>query len=390
MVVPPDTATAPAPLARDVVFVIDVSGSMGGASLRQARASLERALGLLGPDDRFNIIAFESSHRALFQSPLPARAPHLDRARGWVRALEAGGGTEMMGALQRALPPTLPLPDGETERPPRLRQVVFITDGAVGNEQALFDEIERRRGEARLFTVGIGSAPNSWFMRRAAAAGRGSFTHIGDTGEVAERMDALFQHLASPVSADIQVHWPAGNSVETWPRRVPDLYRGEPVLLAAKLSGPATGSVTVTGRTADTSWQRELTLQPAAAGHAGVAALWARRKIAGLLGERRPGEPQDSARGPVLELALAHSLLSPYTSFVAVEERPARPRQAPLAATPVPNTRPRGQSPQPFAYPQTATTGPARVWLGSLALFLALLVHVMRRPEADRDGPDGA
>ena len=110
--------------------------------------------------------------------------------------------------------------------------MVFLTDGAVGNETALFARIEQRLGDSRLFTVGIGSAPNSHFMTRAAHFGRGTFTYIGRPEEVQSRMQALFQKLESPVLSDIELHWPQGTAVEAWPRRIPDLYAGEPLLVA--------------------------------------------------------------------------------------------------------------------------------------------------------------
>ncbi|MFV0278724.1 MAG: hypothetical protein ACK5HY_16290, partial [Parahaliea sp.] len=232
--------------------------------------------------------------------------------------------------------------------------------------------------------VGIGSAPNSGFMWRAASAGRGFSVQVSRLDEVAARMGELFERIAAPLARDIAVDWP--QSVEAWPARVPDLYRGQPLLQAVHLgSQPPAGEVAVRGMLAGSAWQRQLTIapQPGNRQHAGVASLWAGQKIAGLLALKSAGSPEEEIRPAVLAVALAHQLLSPYTSFVAIQERISREAQAPLAPTAVPNTRPQGQSHQPYAYPATATTGPAKVFLGCLLAFIALLVHVMCRPEED-------
>lgn len=383
LVVPPATSRDSAAVSREIIFVVDTSGSMGGVSIEQARASLGDALQRLRPADRFNIIEFNSVHRALYRNPVPATRHHVQRATEFVRQLDASGGTEMMAALRAAL-----AMKGDADLPreaPTLRQVVFITDGAVGNEAALFEEIAATLGDTRLFTVGIGSAPNSWFMRRAADVGRGTHTYISDTAEVRQTMDALFEQLSAPAMLNVQVDWPG--EVEAWPARVPDLYHGQPLSLAVRFGPqPPVGEVSVSGDIQGRAWRQRVHLPPAAAaadsGHDGVASLWARRKITGLLDQRRLGIDEATVRAQVLPLALAHRLLSPYTSFVAVENIVSRRPADRAGSAAVPNTRPRGQSDQLFAYPRTATTGPAKAWFGLLALFAALLVHVLRQPEA--------
>lgn len=387
MVVPPTQAVAGEPLPREVVFVVDTSGSMGGVPIAQARASLERALQQLRATDRFNIIAFNSSYHSLYRTAMPATRKHLRRAQQFVRQLQASGGTEMLPALRAALEPAQP---AEMQREVRsLRQVVFITDGAVGNEEALFRDIAGRLGTTRLFTVGIGSAPNSWFMRKAANFGRGTHTHIGDLREVGVKMAELFAQLSRPVAVDLKVQWPT--AVEAWPQRVPDLYHGQPLSVAVNFGSQIpTGEVTVSGRIHGAPWRQRLQINGTVEGgrHAGVASLWARRKIAVLMDQIVAGREEAAVREEVLPLALQHQLISRYTSFVAVEEVIARPDNATLRSQAVANTRPRGQSPQSFAYPNTATTGPAKLWFTALALFLALILRVVRTEEVDRATPD--
>jgi Ca-activated chloride channel family protein len=168
MVMPPDVASeVPLSMPRELIFVVDTSGSMHGTSIAQAKKALSQALDGLSANDRFNIIEFNSITRALFHQSVAADAVNIAHARNFVQRLEANGGTEMRPALRLAL--------DSARSESYLRQIVFITDGSVGNEEELYTMIESRLGSARLFTVGIGSAPNSWFMRKAAELGRGTF-----------------------------------------------------------------------------------------------------------------------------------------------------------------------------------------------------------------------
>jgi len=179
MVMPPSLKHETQSPPREVTFVIDTSGSMDGPSIAQAKSALRSALARLEAEDSFNIIAFNSESSALLGQPLAATPEALHIADYFISKLEAGGGTEMMGALKMALA-NPGLGKKEETRKRRLQQVVFITDGAVGNEAELFRYVHNHLGDRRLFTVGIGSAPNSYFMRKSAQFGRGSYTVIGD------------------------------------------------------------------------------------------------------------------------------------------------------------------------------------------------------------------
>lgn len=368
-----------APPPRDLVLVVDRSGSMGGTPIAQARASVRAALAALRPGDRFNVIAFDDRVEALYRSAQPATPAALRAARRFVDHLDARGGTVMRPALDRALP-------AAEQGARRLRQVVFITDGAVGNERALFARIRERLGRARLFTVGIGSAPNSWFMRRAAEAGRGTFVHVGRREEAGPAMDRLLARLAKPVLTDIAVQWPAG--ADAVPAVVPDLYAGQPVLQAVALPGPLDGPVRLSGRRGGQPWSTRFAPGESAAAAPGVGALWARGRVQSLLDTLEVGAKRAAVRAEVLPLALAHQLLTPFTSFIAVEERRSRPAGAGVRDDAVPNTRPAGQAAQPFAFPATATTARAKAWAGLLLLFVAVvLVALHQENRADEPVP---
>lgn len=356
------------PTPREQIFIIDTSGSMHGTSIEQAKSALQRALVRLRQGDRFNVIAFNSTPTAFFPASVYATPRNLRLAGSFVASLVANGGTEMQSALEVAL-----------AKPPvesHLRQLIFITDGAVGNEDALFRLIGDRLGSGRLFTVGIGSAPNGWFMRKAAETGRGSYTMISAQREVGEKMDRLFGRIERPQVTDIRLDWPGGAIVDAYPGVVPDLYASEPVAVSVRIEGlPVPGaSLTVSGNTPAGVWRTDVSLDT---GHRspGVAALWARDRI-GELGDAIRTDPgNQSLRAAVVETALAHHLVSRYTSLVAVDRTPARAAGDALRSDAVPNALPHGQHTNAiFGFPDTATDAGQRLVRGALLLTLALLL----------------
>lgn len=363
-------------LAREIIFVVDTSGSMAGESMRQARTGLLKALDSLRAEDKFNVIEFNSSFRSWANKPQAASAAAVSDARDFVKQLEAGGGTAMAAPLLSALQ--------QKSDSRYVKQLVFITDGAISNESELFKIIHKNLGRARLFTVGIGSAPNSFFMRKAAQFGRGQFIYIGDVNEVEAKISALFETLSGTVLSNIEIRWPKHLDVEQWPKRLPDLYSGEPLLVLAKLSDKnetqaAIGKVVVTGQIAGNTkansssrtWTSQLNL-PAniVSDNKGIASLWGREKIADLLDQKHRGAKPELIAQQVLEVALKQQLLSPYTSFIAVEETQSRQKDKPLQQQRLANNPPKGQQ---LAYPKTATSAQFNVLMG-LVLMLAYLL----------------
>jgi len=315
-------------LAREVVFVIDNSGSMGGTSITQAKASLVYGLSRLQPGDRFNVIRFDHTMDVLFPDSVPADAAHIGHATAFVNALQAAGGTEMVPAMRAALT------DATHDDATTLRQVVFLTDGEIGNEHQLFETIAAMRGRSRVFMVGIGSAPNTYLMTRAAELGRGAYTHIGSVDQVEERMRGLFAKLENPAVTGLAVKF-SDATADIAPSVLPDLYRDEPLVLAAKLD-KLSGSVEIKGHIGDRPWSVSLPLANAAEGK-GLSKLWARRKIsdAEVARTTRQVSPEQADK-TILGLALQHQLVTRLTSLVAVDQTPSRPEGAPLKLTDLP------------------------------------------------------
>ncbi len=313
---PPATTSASLRRDRETVFVIDNSGSMSGESMTQAKAGLLLALDHLAPTDAFNIIRFDDTMDQLFQTAVPASEQNLARARRFVRSIEANGGTEMLPALKAALV------DDDPQNESQVRQVVFMTDGAIGNESELFAAIHDRLGRSRLFTVGIGSAPNAYFMTRAARQGRGTFTFMDDASKITEQSKKLFSALENPVLTDINFKLPRSAS-DAYPSPLPDLYAGEPVTMVIR-ADKLEGALTMTGQLNGREWSTSLNLADAKPA-TGLSQIWARAKISSIEESQFAGVPQEAVDSGVLKTALDFHLVSRLTSLVAVDVTPVRP-----------------------------------------------------------------
>jgi Ca-activated chloride channel family protein len=369
MVMPPASA-ARVRVPREVTFVLDHSGSMGGASIDQAKAALTLALNRLTPADTFNVIRFNHRTDSLYAVPQPASGANVRAAERYVAAIRADGGTEMLPALERAL--------AATEGGGRLRQVIFLTDGAVGNEAQLFAAIRERLGDRRLFTIGIGSAPNSHFMREAARLGRGTFTYIGSPAEVQDKMVALFRKVESPAVADIRLELAGAADAELLPAPIPDLYQGEPVVVALR-ARTLPAHVIVRGRSGSTAWERAVPIHTAVDG-AGLSTHWARMRIAALLDQRSADATDADVRRAVLEIALAHHLVSRYTSLVAVDVTPVRPADAGLTSHALATNLPHGWDYAALVGAgRGATPGVLHLVLGLTALLAAVVLSLCLR-----------
>jgi Ca-activated chloride channel family protein len=255
---------------------------------------------------------------------------------------------------------------------PRLmRQVIFITDGAVGNESELLQQVARELGDSRMFTVAIGHAPNSWFMRKAAEIGRGSYVHIGKPEEVAERMTALWGRIKLPALTDICVDW--GEGSEYYPEVIPDLYAGEPLWLLARLRTEPT-MIGLCGEFNGEDWTLDINGWDAASSDPGddnLARLWARKKIEALEDSLMFGADPELTKLEITGVALDYGLLTRHTSLVAVDRTPRRGQGELLATTDVPSLLPAGSSIRLAGYPQTATGWLAQLLLSAFVLLLA-------------------
>lgn len=326
-----ETKVAP----REMVFVIDNSGSMTGESMAAAKRSLVHALGTLREQDSFNVIRFDGTMTQLFEHAIPASPEQVALARTFAEGLEAAGGTEMLPALKAAL-----VDDNPTAA--TVRQVVFLTDGDLSNEKEMMAEILACGGRSRVFMVGIGSAPNNYLMRRMAEAGRGTYTNIGDGSEVMPKMTAMLDRLKAPAVQDLTVRV-EGDPLELTPRNLPDLYAGEPLVLIGRgkqVSGRLVVSGTINGR----AWSQSVSLD-GAKDSPSVARLWASRSVADVEARRWSGQIDDeSADETIAQFGLAYHLVTTQTSLVAVDRTAARPKGKRLTREELPLLLPKGWS----------------------------------------------
>ena len=383
---------------KELVFLLDKSGSMMGPPIERAKALVARALDALGPDDTFQIVAFDGAAQAMTAAPVPGTASEVARAKGWLSRLSGGGGTEMLEGIRAAL--------GAPADPRRLRLVVFCTDGFIGNEAEIIEAVSAMRGSARVFGFGIGSSVNRYLIEGVGRAGRGAAEVVDLKEPPDEAVARLFHRLDRPVLTDLEVSFEGAQVADLLPARLPDLFAGQPLVLAGRTRDGAPARVILRGRLGEAPWEARL---PVASGRAEAQAagteqpvagtLWARRRIDDLLSER-PTAPSEGAVAEIVRHALRFKLVTPYTSFVAVERELRVDPTLPLAQALVPNELPEGVSHEGIFGPATAVEVlPARVKPGDPELRVAapagvvavrvLLPFESRPREALRDARRG-
>jgi Ca-activated chloride channel family protein len=359
----------------EMLYMIDVSGSMAGTSIQQARGALLQALDRLRPEDRFGILAFNHSYYEFAPEPLPATEANLAAARRYVRHLEAGGGTEMLPALLHLMQ--------KPEIPGSLRNIVLLTDGDLGNEEQIFKALQRDLGTARLYTVAIGSAPNFFLATKMAQFGRGTFTHIADIHEIEEQMARLFENIESPVLTDVRLSFEGVEAEEVYPERLPDLFQQKPLLIFGRISQGRTGKVHLTARAGNESYATTIAFDASKATfHPGITTLWARQHVEDLMDVWRKSDENERAkvRAAVIAHAIRYRLVTRFTSLVAVEEIVVNPGGQSDTAS-VPTELPSGmQMDKVFGAPATGTTDAFFEILGVMLLVAgAVLLSLTRR-----------
>lgn len=325
---------------RNLVFILDVSGSMVGEAIMQAKQSLALAIEDLQAHDYFNLIVFSSDASRLWSTSQQATETVKDEALNYIYSLEANGGTEIKKALEMAFAlPTI----GDNENTV-LNQLIFITDGSVGNEDELMRIIYHQLGQYRLFTVGIGNAPNAYFMSEAATAGKGTFTFIGDISMVKPKMQSLLEKLKRPALTDIKLNIKDAQQAfgfEVYPSIIPDLYAGEPLVISYRrelvhsnthsdLPFTIDGEYlarTENGTINSRKWTSQL---PPIAGEReqGIHKYWARLKIKDLHQQLNMkgrfsddySTMKESIQEAITKVALTHHLVSQYTSLIAIDQ----------------------------------------------------------------------
>jgi len=310
---PPDAAAAGAITPREIVFLLDTSSSMRGAPLAKAKELIRRVLMRLRPDDTFQIVRFDDRASALGPGPIANKPKNVELTLQWLAALDAGGGTEMATGIEAAL--------AVPHDPQRLRIVAFLTDGYVGNEDEIIASVDRRRGDARVFCFGIGSAVNRYLLEELAVAGRGTAQFVRPDEDGAAAVAAFEHRIDAPVLTDVRIDWGALAVSDVTPRALPDLFVGEPLVVSGHYRASGAAMVTVHGKRAgkDVSFTVPVALPDRDASRPAIATVWARRRIAEL-SHQLIRKSDAAVEREIIALSLAYHLLTRYTAFVAVDE----------------------------------------------------------------------
>jgi Ca-activated chloride channel family protein len=359
----------------EMLYMIDVSGSMAGTSIQQAREALLQALDRLGPNDRFGILAFSSGYHEFASEPLTATSENLAAARRFVQHLEAGGGTEMLPALLHLM--------RKPEIAGYLRHIVLLTDGDLGNEEEIFAALRQCLGGARLYTVAIGSAPNFFLATKMAQFGRGTFTHIADISEIREQMGRLLESLESPVLTDVKLSFEGVEVAELYPERLPDLFLRQPLLIFGRISQGHKGKLRLTARSGNDPYETNIAFDASTVSfHPGITTLWARQRVEELMDHWRlcDEDARAEVRANLVAHAIRYRLVTRFTSLVAVEEFVANP-SGQSGTVPVPTQLPAGwQLDKVFGAPATGTADAFLEVLGAAFLLGAtVLLCLLRR-----------
>ena len=364
---PPEQSEEAEITAREMVFVLDTSGSMSGLPIEASKAFTTRALRNLRPTDTFRVIQFGDTATEFSLRPVPATAGNIERAVEYVEALQGGGGTAMLEGVHQALADTAP--DGA------IRLVVFLTDGFIGNDVQVLSAIDAELGDARLFGFGVGSGVNEFLLTEMGRRGRGftRFLALDDDADAA--VASLVADLQSPVLTDVEIDWGGIVVSDTYPARIPDVFAGRPISLAGRFAAPQSGDITVRGNIAGvpTAFTVAVDLPADARGEA-VPLLWAQRAIdegmAELTRARWESGDETAIKERVIQLGLDHALVTRWTAFVAVSERIVNENPGATAEAAVPVSNVHGTSlqanggafagssaPEPFTWLALLTAG---------------------------------
>jgi Ca-activated chloride channel homolog len=246
----------PAPetiVPRELLFVFDRSGSMGGEPIVAARNALRACLRGLNPSDVFNIFPFDHAVEQFRPASQPFTQESVDAADAYIATIESRGGTEILQALQQAL--------AQPSDPERLRVIVFLTDGAVGDEERVLRELHHGLRDARVFAFGIGSAVNRYLLDKLAETGRGNVEYVYPGQDIEQAVLRFQNRAAFPLLTDIAVDWGGAAVTDAAPTVLPDLYAGQPVVLLARFASSGTTGVTLRGRTRQGPWQHTLPIE---------------------------------------------------------------------------------------------------------------------------------
>ena len=318
---PPERVRPEEARPKELIFVIDCSGSMRAFPLDKAKKTMRRCIEQMNPKDSFNLISFAGGTGYCFKAPVENTEANREKALAYLDKLQGGGGTEMMKAIRAAL--------GAPYAEDRLRMVCFMTDGFIGNDMAILDEIQRCRGSARVFAFGIGNGVNTFLIEGMGVEGRGAseIVTLESDGDAAAKR--FHERVQSPVLTDISLDFGGLQVEEVYPKaeKIPDLFSAKPLIITGRYGKAGSGVITLRGKTAAGDFERaiDVTLPAVEKAQDVLAPLWARQAIDDLMAQNwrgmQQGRPGEKIKEAIIQLGVDFSLVTQFTSFVAVEEK---------------------------------------------------------------------
>ena len=300
---------------REMVFLLDCSGSMMGPPFEASKAFVRRALSQLRATDTFRIIRFSNHASELSETPLKADAEGLAMGLSYLDALEIGGGTMMTSGIERALSP--PREEG------RLRIITFLTDGHIGNDFEVIRSVSALIGESRIYAVGVGSNINRYLLEEVARMGRGFARFLDPASDMTEQAELLSAKLQNPILTNVAID--GDGLFEVTPNPVPDLFAGDSVRVLGRYARPGPQRIVVSGDTASgrVEFLLDVDLPASRSDGDAIRLNWARHKIAERMRAALASTEQDATlEADVTALGLRHSLITQWTSFIAESHRP--------------------------------------------------------------------
>jgi Ca-activated chloride channel family protein len=353
---------------RDYVFVVDVSGSMYGFPLDTAKKLLADLVNVLRPTDTFNILVFESGFEVFSPVSVQATTPNLNRALGFIGGKSGGGGTRLLNGLQRAV--ALP------RQPGLSRSIVVLTDGYIDAEADVFDYVRENLDDANFFAFGIGSSVNRFLIEGVARAGLGEPFIVTKPEDAPEAAEQFRQYIEMPVLTDIDVEFNGFDAYDVEPGKIPDLFASRPIVVFGKWRGAIAGSIEISGKTGRGGFHTSVPVLPSNAdgSHAALRHLWARTRIANL-SDFGPANPSQERIAEITQLGLTYSLLTKYTSFIAVHEVVRRTTDG---ADEVDQPLPLPEGVSDRAVGVTSGAEPELIWVMAVAMALLGATHLLR------------
>jgi len=301
---PPKRVRKALVVPKELVFVIDKSGSMSGFPIETAKKAMALCIDGLHENDTFNLMTFEGGVGFCFPKPVPNTDENRRLAQAYLASLQGSGGTEMMKAIYACL--------AGQDDPERVRVVCFMTDGYVGNDMAIIDAVRKHAGTARVFAFGIGTSVNRFLLDGMAHAGRGEVHYILSPEQAGGAAERFYERVRMPVLTDIRLDFGNLQVEEVYPKSIPDLFAARPVVVKGRYKQGGAGTITLRGKTGEGPFERsiEVRLPDDQAPNDVLAPLWARAKVDHLMDQdlgnmqiksSRPGRQGGNPRpGPPL------------------------------------------------------------------------------------------